>query len=270
MRQFGFKITYHIMLNLPGSTPTKDLAMMEKIYASPNYQPDQVKIYPTVVAKGTLIYKWHQQGKWHPYSTHQLTNLIIKIKSITPPWVRIIRVIRDIPEESIIAGNKISNMRQIIKSEMANKKIVCNCIRCREAGHALKTANYKLQITKKTQIPNHKPVIRTYKTLNGKEYFLSFESPDKKILFAFCRLFLPTNSDTAIIRELHTYGQMAPIGEKGNIQHAGLGKKLLAQAEQISKKYGYAEISVISGIGVRNYYRKFGYKLQNTYLLKKI
>jgi elongator complex protein 3 len=261
MRDFGFKITYHMMLNLAGSTPAKDLSMMKTIFTSPNYQPDQIKIYPTIVSKGSLLYNWHHQGKWKSYTTKQLVNLLIKIKSITPPWVRIIRVIRDIPEESIIAGNKITNMRQIIQSEMKDKGVSCNCIRCREAGHALKNGNI---------VTAQKYFKRQYKVQNGKECFLSFESPNKKILYAFCRLFLPNDSDTAIVRELHTYGQMASIGKIGNIQHTGLGKKLLASAEKLSRKSAYSKLSIISGIGVRNYYKKFNYKLDNTYMIKGI
>src|SRR3989338_7916436 len=232
MRQFGFKITYHMMLNLPGSTPAKDFKMMKDIFENPNYRPDQIKIYPTVVAKKSLLYKWYKQDKWKNYTTKQLVNLLIKIKSITPAWVRIIRVIRDIPKESIIAGNKITNMRQIIKSEMEKKKIKCQCTRCREVGRQLKTNNKQLTTN------NLRLTTRKYKVSNGTEYFLSFESPDKKVLYAFCRLFLPKLTmkqcnnetiqphNTALIRELHTYGQLAPIGQIGNVQHIGLGKKL--------------------------------------------
>jgi len=284
MRSFGFKITYHIMLNLPGSTPARDLKMMQTIYNNPNFQPDQIKLYPTVVAKGALIYKWHQQGKWQAYTTQQLINLIVKIKSITPPWVRIIRVIRDIPAESIIAGNNITNLRQNIQQEMNQQKLTCNCIRCREAGRAhinIKTSKHLNKLDNTVKL-----ITRKYKVQNGTEYFLSFESKDKKILYAFCRLFLPTISppfqegvvplngngvvNIAIIRELHTYGQLTPVGQTGSVQHHGLGKQLLAQAETITKQKKYAKLSVISGIGVRAYYRKLGYKLKNTYMIKNI
>ncbi len=270
MRQFGFKITYHLMLNLPGSTPAQDFKMFQTIYSDPRFQPDQVKIYPTVVAKGALIYQWHKQGKWQPYSTRQLTNLIIKIKSITPPWVRIIRVIRDIPEESIIAGNKITNLRQIIKTKMEQQNISCQCIRCREAGHQIKFSISNFQFSNKSQLPKPKIIERTYKVLNGTEYFLSFESKDKKILYAFCRLFLPANSDTALIRELHTYGQLVPIGHSGHIQHSGLGKQLLTQTEKIARQKKYTYLKIISGVGVRQYYRKLGYRLSHTYMVKRL
>lgn len=278
LRQFGFKITYHLMLNLPGSTPAKDLAMFKKIYSDPHFQPDQLKIYPCVVAEGSLLYNWWQKGQWRAYSDKTLTNLIIKIKTITPPWVRLIRIIRDIPEESIIAGNKITNLRQEIKFIMAKQNLVCNCIRCREAGHASSLDEAPGRMTgQKTKL-----FIRTYPVSNGTEYFLSFESPDQKILYAFCRLFLPNKnlpitsyellitSDSALIRELHTYGEMVPITAKGKIQHTGLGKKLLAQTEKIAQKNHYQKFSVISGIGVRGYYRKLDYHLDNTYMVKNL
>ncbi len=284
MRRFGFKITYHLMLNLPGSTPAKDFKMFQNIYNDPRFQPDQVKIYPTVVAKGALIYKWYKQGKWRPYSTQQLINLIIKIKSITPPWVRIIRIIRDIPEESILAGNKITNLRQIIKNKMEQQNLSCQCIRCREIGHAhkdIKTLKHKNNLPKSIRL-----IIRQYKVNDGTEYFLSFESPDKKILYAFCRLYLPKLSPpfqggvaeqsedgvvkTALIRELHTYGQMIPVGQSGHIQHTGLGKQLLAQAEKIARQKKYTYLKIIAGIGVRQYYRKLGYRLFHTYMAKQL
>ncbi|OIO16960.1 hypothetical protein AUJ29_02065 [Candidatus Kuenenbacteria bacterium CG1_02_38_13] len=298
MRQFGFKITYHIMLNLPGATQAKDFAMCQKIFTDPKFQPDQIKLYPCVVAKGSTLYHWWQQGQWQSYSTKTLTNLLVKIKSITPPWVRIIRVIRDIPKESIIAGNKITNLRQTVQAQMKKQKINCQCIRCREAGHQQqfpisksKFASGKFdQFPNKFKIPNLKFIKRKYETVNnGMEYFLSYESRDQKILYAFCRLFLPNPNDKiitdyglqitdyrlritdyALVRELHTYGQMVPIGQSGKIQHQGLGKKLLLEAEKIAKKHGYQKIAVIAGIGVREYYRKLGYKLQNTYMIKNI
>lgn len=262
MRRFGFKITYHLMLNLPGSTLSKDYKMMQDIFSNPLFQPDQIKLYPTVVSKGTLIHRWAKQGAWQAYSTQQLINLLIKIKSITPAWVRIIRVIRDIPEESILAGNKITNLRQAIQAQMTKKNLFCQCIRCREAGHQLK--NTKIKSIK------NKLFIRKYKVADGTEIFISFESPNQRILFAFCRLYLPTDQTIALIRELHTYGPMIPIGQPGHIQHQGLGKKLLSQAQKIAAKKKYSQLNIISGIGVRDYYRKLGYQLKNTYMLKNI
>jgi elongator complex protein 3 len=250
---------------LPGATPAKDLAMFKKLFSDARFQPDQIKFYPTVVTRGSLLYRWWQQGKYRPYSAQQLENLIIACKKIVPKYVRIIRLIRDIPSESIIAGNIVTNLRQIMQQRGA----VCNCIRCREP----RTAEFKMQ--------NAKFKIIQYATSIGKEFFLSFESKDEKTLYGFLRLTLygqavfnitspVLHQDTALIRELHVYGELVPVGQKKIIQHSGLGKKLMAIAEKIARENGYKKISVISGIGVRNFYRKAGYRLSQTYMLKSL
>ncbi|MFA5029133.1 MAG: tRNA uridine(34) 5-carboxymethylaminomethyl modification radical SAM/GNAT enzyme Elp3 [Patescibacteria group bacterium] len=277
LKNSGFKINLHLMPNLYGSTPAKDLAMFKKIYTDGNYMPDMVKIYPCVVNKDARLYRLWQTKKYRPYSDRQLLDLLIKIKKITPPWVRITRLIRDIPEESIAAGNKITNLRQLINEQAEKDGWNCKCIRCREVGHV---KNLRLK-DEKTKLK-----IRKYRASGGQEYFLSFESPDEKILYAFLRLrinndseknFIPELHAAALIRELHTYGQLAGLGKKGEVQHLGLGKKLLLEAEKITKK-GLKKtcpkhsrgIAVIAGIGVREYYKKMGYTLSGTYMLKSI
>lgn len=271
LKQAGFKLNFHMMLNLPGSTPAKDLSMFKKLYSSSDYMPDMVKIYPCVVNEHADLFKLWKKGKYKSYSDKQLRKLIIQIKKITPPFVRITRLIRDIPEESIISGNKITNLRQLIANE-AKGHWSCKCIRCREAGHLKLISNF--------QFSNFKFKKLKYHANGGTEYFLSFESPDEKVLYAFLRLrvdnkpeknFIPELRDSAIIRELHTYGKMTGIGESGNdVQHMGFGKKLLAEAEKFTKKNGLKKISVISGIGVRKYYEKQGYKLQGEYMIKNL
>lgn len=262
LRDHGFKITYHLMPGLPGSTPKKDFEMFSELFSNPDYQPDQIKFYPTVVTKGSLLYRWWKAGKYKPYSDKQLQDLIIKCKNIVPKYVRIIRLIRDIPGESIIAGNLITNLRQIMKDQ----GVKCSCIRCRE----IKDYKYK-----QSDIEFN---LQKYKANDGLEYFLSYASADKKNLFAFLRLRLSdkVNStsdflkDSAIIRELHVYGQLVSVGDKKNVQHSGLGQKLIKEAEKIAKENGYKKMAIISGIGVREYYKKFGYKLSKTYMVKNI
>ena len=251
LKNFGFKVTYHIMPGLPGSTAKKDLAMFKKLFSDERFQPDQIKFYPTVVTRGSLLYRWWKAGKYKPYTDKALQNLIIKCKEIVPPYVRIIRLIRDIPKESIIAGNTITNLRQIMKDRGAK----CNCIRCREAGD------------RKFKINDLKLIIKKYQASGGTEYFLSYESKDKKILYGFCRLRL---DDQAIIRELHVYGELVPVGKVKKIQHSGLGKKLMLEAEKIARNCKYKKIIVISGIGAHGYYEKLGYQLENTYMVKTL
>jgi len=281
LREFGFKITYHMMLNLPGATPAKDLKMFKELFSNSAFQPDSIKIYPCVVTKDSKLYNWWKAGKYKPYSEKVLRKLLVEIKKIVPYYVRIIRVIRDIPEESIEAGNKITNLRHLLDAK-------CKCIRCREVGHQ----SNKQGATNNKQ-GKLKLFMQKYKAGVYTEYFLSYESLDRKILYAFCRLRIPNKNtfdtghfDTGLwtrsvpmIRELHTYGQMVPISAKFKLasQHKGLGKKLLKEAEKIAWQNKFNKIAVISGIGVREYYKKLparrnggGYKLKDTYLIKNL
>lgn len=259
LRDWGFKITYHFMPALPGSTPDHDIAMYQQLFSDPRFQPDQIKFYPTVVIKGSQLYQWWLNGRYQPYSDAELIRVIQACKEATPTYVRIIRLIRDIPEESIEAGNKITNLRQIIQQQGVH----CQCIRCREAGD--KTAELEqLQL-----------IVKNYSAADGQEYFISWESLDQKTLFGFCRLRLPSKPAAnhhlhgcALVRELHVYGQLQPPGTKGQVQHRGLGQRLLAEAEKIAKQQDWKKIAVISGVGVRGYYRKLGYRLNHTYLIK--
>ncbi|OGY93976.1 MAG: hypothetical protein A2406_03680 [Candidatus Komeilibacteria bacterium RIFOXYC1_FULL_37_11] len=273
LKETGFKVDHHYMPDLPGSTPAKDLAMMEYVYSSEDLQPDQIKIYPCVVNEYAELAKWYQAGKYQPYSEKELLELLLKIKTITPPWVRINRLIRDIPEESIIAGNKITNLRQYLQKELKKRGQSCQCLRCREVrDNNLETDQVAM-------------VKRTYRASAGDELFISFESKDHSKLYAFLRLrfndqpannILPELKNASLVRELHVYGKMIPTyneaqdDEISQTQHMGFGKKLMAEAEKITRERGLSKIAVISGIGVRNYYRKLGYKLEGTYMTKII
>ena len=274
LKQAGFKVAYHMMPNLPGSTPKKDLVIFKKLFSDPNFQPDLIKIYPCTVVKGSPLFKQWKQGKFKSYTEKQLIDLLINIKTIVPYYTRIIRVIRDIPVVSIETGNKVSNLREILKTEMHKRKLRCKCIRCREAGHQknIKSKKYKFFVQK-------------YKASEATEYFLSFESPDRQVLYAFCRLRLPAKKSTneinkvfpaldqaGLIRELHTYGQLVSLSKKESsaVQHKGLGKKLLKEAEKQAKKQGFKKLAVISGVGVREYYKKQGYKLEDSYMVKPL
>ena len=289
MKNFGFKICYHLMPNLPGSTPQKDFKAFQEIFANPDFRPDLIKIYPCVVTPHSELEKWWKKGKYKPYSKQQLTNLILKIKKIIPPYVRIIRVIRDIPADNIIAGNTTSNLRQIIQE---HPDFQCQCIRCREIKN------------RPVNIKNLKLITREYEASGGLEYFLSFEDVKQNKLCSLLRLRIPSfiHADSApsnsklkprytvssnhtipnppppelkncsIIREVHTYGLQLKIGDRRQQipQHLGLGKKLIKAAEKITRQHGLQKIAVISGIGAREYYRKLGYRLIGTYMIKKM
>jgi len=273
LKEAGLKVDHHYMPDLPGSTPAKDLAMFKYVFSSPDLQPDQIKIYPCIVSVYAQLYKWYKQGKYKPYTIKQLSNLLLKVKQLVPPYVRINRLIRDIPKESIVAGNKITNLRQFLQTELNKQGKSCQCLRCREVRSASQDID-KMEL-----------VTREYPASLGREIFLSLESPDKSKVYAFLRLrfnnpkaknILPELNQAALVRELHVYGQMIPVydqaqdDEISQTQHLGLGKKLMLEAERISRQNNFKKIAVISGIGVRNYYRKLGYRLQGTYMTKSL
>jgi len=248
------------MPGLPGSTPAKDLKVFKMLFSDPRFQPDMLKIYPCVVLKFSTLFQWYKQGKYKPYSEKQLANLLVQIKKTVPPYVRINRLIRDIPGPEIVAGNRITNLRQLLHQQ----GVICKCIRCREVrGESFRLKDVGL-------------MKRFYKAGKGTEYFISYESKNKKKLYAFIRLRLPKQDllfggSTALIRELHTYGELIAVGSTyKKVQHAGLGKQLMKEAEVLAKKKGYKQMAVISGIGVREYYRQMGYQLKKTYMVKDL
>lgn len=269
LKNAGFKINYHIMLGLPGSTYRKDTQMMKELFLNPNFQPDMLKLYPCVVLKNTQLYKDYQNKKYHPYNDKKLLQLLCEIKKDIPYYVRIVRVIRDIPSTSIIGGSKISNLRQYIQEDQRKNNWQCKCIRCRE----IKEAPLKKEDLRLFRID--------YDASDGKEIFLSYENQDRTKLYSLLRLRIPTQNEifittlknAALIREVHTYGQMIPLqknySDKKSSQHKGLGKKLIQKAEKIaSKEFHLHKVAVISGIGVRKYYQKLGYKLAGGYMVK--
>ena len=269
LKDLGFKINYHIMPALPGSSLKKDLKMMKELFDNENFRPDMLKIYPCMVMKGTKLYRLWKQGKYKAITTKQAASLIAKFKKYVPEYCRIMRVQRDIPTYATEAGVDRTNLRQYIDEILKKKNIRCRCIRCREIGIASK--NRKI----KTEKPELK--VYSYEASQGNEFFISAIYPKQDLLLGFCRLRFPSSSlrkeitkDSALIRELHVYGKLTEIGKKGSIQHKGLGKRLLKTAENIAKQSKKKKIVVISGVGVRNYYKKLGYKKQGPYMIKKL
>jgi len=263
LRDAGFKICYHFMPNLPGSTPQHDIDMAKSMYEDDRFRPDYLKIYPTQVIPGTGLQRLWEKGQYQTYSEKDLKFVLKEIKKITPPWTRIDRLVRDISKQWVSSGIKKSNLRQVIQQEMKAEGFTCQCIRCREVKDLLEK---KVPVLKK----------RSYSTLGGKEIFLTWET--KKHLYSILRLRLPDvdNSlfpelkDSAIIREIHTYGKSLALSQrqKGKAQHQGLGRQLMAKAEEIARKQGYSRLAVISAIGTRPYYIKLGYHLEGEYMVK--
>lgn len=272
LKDAGFKVSYHMMPGLPGSSVSRDIAMFKELFENPAYRPDMLKVYPCVVAPGTELEKWYHKGKYRPYTDEELVEIILGIKKYFPRYLRVSRLIRDIPAESIVAGSKVSNMRQVVQGLMKKKGIKCECVRCREIREDI--------VDKK----NIELRIMDYEASGGREFLLSFDDASRDKLCALLRLRFPSYSlqgkrhfikeleGAALLRELHTYGAQVPISEHDELasQHMGFGKRLVAEAEKISRKHGYKKIAVIAGIGIREYYKKLGYELEGTYMVKGI
>ena len=284
LKDAGFKVAYQMMPGLYGSTFKKDAAMFQEIFTNADFQPDYLKIYPLALIKNTKLYKLYQQGKFIPYSEKELIKLLVEIKKTLPRWVRVERIIRDIPASDIVAGSKTLNLREVVVKEMAKNGQRCQCVRCREVGSSYDAKEKIYLFREDYSAPTDAKALADKS--GGQEIFLSFENKEKTKLFALLRLRLPVPKEPSsffpkkelgslqpLVRDLHTYGQMAQLvrGQTSySSQHKGLGKKLLAEAEKIAKNFGYKSIAVISGVGVRGYYRKLGYKLKSTYMVKTL
>jgi len=273
LKDAGFKVLYQIMPNLPGSDIKRDKEMFKELFANAHFQPDLLKVYPCFLLKKTGLYKLWQKGNYKPYTTEQLLELLTYLKQNIPYYVRIQRIVRDIPANLII--NKvanISNLRQILQEKMQKEGKVCRCIRCREIKN-----NY----TPKEKIYLFR---QNYQASASTEVFLSLENKERTKLYSMLRLRLPKSEQNqnniifpvlkqaALVREIHTYGKVAPLQQsKNTVQHQGLGKKLIQEAEKIAQKeWGLNKIAVIAAVGAREYFRKLGYGLQDTYMVKKL
>ena len=273
LKEHGFKVHYHWMPGLPGSTPQKDLELSRQLFSDSRYKPDGLKLYPTMVVEGTELERWYREGRYEPYTAKTMINLVAEIKLIVPRYVRISRVLRDIPAKFIVAGLKDS-LRGPVRERMKEQGVECKCIRCREYGH-------RVRGDRETGEPRMERM--DYEASGGKEIFLSFED-ENETLFGLLRLRIQdkpitnlrqeTSGNTAIIRELHIYGPEVPIKEQ-NIaaaQHKGLGKTLVKEAERIAREeFQAAQITVLSGVGAKEYYRsEFGYRAQGDYMVKAL
>jgi elongator complex protein 3 len=266
LKKAGFKVGYHLMPGIPGTTPKKDIKMFKKIFSSKKYKPDQIKIYPCQVLKGAGIENLYYGGEYIPYSKGQATKLIIEMLKLTPRYCRIMRIMREIPPHYLVAGIKNIDIRHDIEKKIRPTKAKINEIRFREIGFQVRD---KRKINTKLKLKTTK-----YKASGGIEYFIEIINKDN-ILFGLLRLRLDKNLP-AMIREIHIYGQALNITtkeiSKKASQHTGLGKQLMQEAEKIAKKNRHKKIRVISGIGVREYYKKLGYTLdkEKIYMEKNI
>ncbi len=276
MKDAGLKIVYHLMPGLPGSSVEKDYAMFENVFSNPKFRPDMIKIYPCLVLKGTKTYDWYKTGIYKPYDDEQAANLIAKIKRVIPPWIRIMRVQRDIPAPLIVAGVKRSDLRRLVHTKLQEQNLKCRCIRCREVGHKMLEDKVTLDLT------DVKITKTIYEASESEEIFISAENQEKDVLIGYLRLRIPSvkshrpeikAESCSLVRELHVYGPLVPVGKHENNawQHKGFGSILLTEAERITKEdYNLKKIFIISALGTKQYYKRFGYQYDGVYVSKAL
>ncbi len=264
LKDAGFKVGYHMMPNLPGATTKSDKKMISELFGKSHYQPDYLKIYPCVVMPRTELAGMLDSGKYRSYDDKTLENVLLEQLKSVPYWCRIDRIARDIPSNEIASGFKASNIRQILEKRLEEEGFQLKDIRAREIrDESIDSDNVKL-------------VVREYAASKGMEIFLSYEDIKNDKLIALLRLrypfsvFISELKKAALIREVHVYGKQIPVGERGKTskQHTGWGTKLLEKAEDMALKAGFKKVAIISGIGTREYYRKRGYKLEGSYMIK--
>ncbi|MFP4523136.1 MAG: tRNA uridine(34) 5-carboxymethylaminomethyl modification radical SAM/GNAT enzyme Elp3 [Candidatus Nanoarchaeia archaeon] len=293
LRDLGFKLNFHMMLGLPGVSPQQDVEGLLQLFTNDAYRPDMIKIYPLLVLPGTQLEQDFKQGLYKPLTTPLAVDILAQVIPQIPNYCRVMRVQRDIPTYRIMVGVDKTNLRQYVDKEIQKRDKHPQEIRSRETGRVA---------------PKQKPVfelvVTEYKASQGKEFFIAMEDIANNRIAGFCRLRFPSQQlreeitpTTALIRELHVYGAAKELNsgvgaqsleqkntkqgdvqvgsnkgfEIGSSQHKGFGKKLMKRAEEIAKENGYNHILVISGIGVRQYYKKYlGYFQQGPYVGKKI
>jgi elongator complex protein 3 len=273
LKEHGFKVYYHWMPGLPGSTPEADLELSRELFADERFRPDGLKLYPTMVVEGTELERWHQEGKYNPYEFDTMVNLLVDIKALVPKYVRISRVLRDIPPQFITGGPRDS-LRGLLRERLRERGLECKCIRCREYGHRARD---------EWQIGEPELARLDYEASGGREIFLSFED-EAETLFGLLRLRIQgkpvpvlgqePEGNLAIIRELHTFGPEVPLAEQRPeaAQHKGIGRALLREAERIAAdEFQAKQMVVLSGVGARDYYRtESGYRSLGEYMVKEL
>ncbi|WP_248896395.1 tRNA uridine(34) 5-carboxymethylaminomethyl modification radical SAM/GNAT enzyme Elp3 [Haloplanus halobius] len=271
LRDAAFKVGFHMMPGQPGMTEEMCLEDFRQLFEDPRWRPDYLKIYPTLVVRGTRIYDRWRRDEFDPLNNDQAADLVAEVMDLIPKYTRLQRVQRDIPADHIDAGVWKSNLRQLAEQRAAERGITPRDIRAREVGH-----NDADPDPGRVELD-----VMTYEAGGGTEHFISFEDPVADLLIGFCRLRFPNDpvrrelDNAALVRELHVYGSEAGIREEtegdGDWQHKGYGRRLLERAEELAADAGYDKVSVISGIGVRQYYReKLGYYQDGPYVSKRL
>ncbi|XP_052391074.1 elongator complex protein 3 isoform X2 [Carassius gibelio] len=269
----GFKVVAHMMPDLPNVGMERDVEQFIEFFENPAFRPDGLKLYPTLVIRGTGLYELWKTGRYKSYSPSALVDLVARILALVPPWTRVYRVQRDIPMPLVSSGVEHGNLRELALARMKDMGTECRDVRTREVGiqeiHH-KVRPYQVELIRRDYVAN-----------GGWETFLSYEDPEQDILIGLLRLrrcspqsFRPElKGGVSIVRELHVYGSVVPVSSRdpSKFQHQGFGMMLMEEAERIARdEHGSSKLAVISGVGTRNYYRKMGYELEGPYMLKSL
>ena len=256
LRQAGFKIHAHWMPNLYGSSPDADIADYQRVFADPDVRPDELKVYPCSLIESAELMQVYEAGLWQPYTNEELLRVLMACFQHTPEYCRLTRVVRDIPGTDIVAGDMMTNFRQVVEQELKHRGLPSPNIRAREVkGRAISPDALHLDGL-------------WYDTGIGEEVFLQYITDNRRIA-GFLRLSLPNIppimeelANAAMIREVHVYGPALSLGEEspGKAQHSGLGTQLIERAAEIAAEHGYERLAVISSVGTREYYRKRGFE----------
>uniref|UniRef100_A0A673AY20 Elongator complex protein 3 n=1 Tax=Sphaeramia orbicularis TaxID=375764 RepID=A0A673AY20_9TELE len=269
----GFKVVAHMMPDLPNVGLDRDIEQFIEFFENPAFRPDGLKLYPTLVIRGTGLYELWKTGRYKSYSPSTLVDLVARILALVPPWTRVYRVQRDIPMPLVSSGVEHGNLRELALARMKDMGTECRDVRTREVGiqeiHH-KVRPYQVELVRRDYVSN-----------GGWETFLSYEDPERDILIGLLRLrrcsaqsFRPElKGGVSVVRELHVYGSVVPVSSRDpmKFQHQGFGMMLMEEAERIAtEEHGSRKLAVISGVGTRNYYRKMGYELEGPYMVKEL
>jgi elongator complex protein 3 len=272
----GLKVVAHMMVGLPRMTPERDLNSFKQLFFNADFRPDMLKIYPCLVLRRSDLYQRWEKGEYKPYDLETTINLIVEVKKIIPPWIRVMRVQRDIPAWMIVDGVKKGNLRELALKRLRSQGYACRCVRCREMGHRLHKEGLKVNFN------DVKFKVLRYEASGGREAFISLVHQPTDTLMGYIRLRKPSKEawrpevkgrEVAFIRELHVLGTALPLGERSedSCQHRGYGYALVRKAEKVAyTEYGANILLVTSGVGVRPYYRRLGYRLTGPYMGKKL
>ncbi len=275
-RDAGLKVTAHMMPGLPGSNPEDDLADLLRLFEDDALRPDMMKLYPTTVVKGTALARMCEAGRYTPYDLETVVNLIAEMKVHVPAWHRIMRIQREIPEADIAAGSKAGNLREMVLAKLRADGHTCGCIRCREVAM---DSPSDLDEASQGEL-----VIRnqSYRASGGTEVFCTYEFSNSRKLAGFIRMRAPSaeahrpemaDHQVCIVRELKVYGRVVSVGSRdaAAFQHRGLGHSLLEEMEEEARRsFDARRLLVMSAVGTRNYYRKFGYERSGPYMAKAL